>query len=202
MSLYKKIIVVLVVCFIFACSKNTEPVSPARTLKAYHIAIKKKDIAMLKQLLSKDSLQLHNDQAQAQNTSTDEIILRETLFPAEQRVFNFRNEIIEGDKATVEVQNDFGSWDMIYFVKEGGLWKIDKKGTSEQILEDSEEADQKLDEQIRKSREMDEIDSIDSDPNQSPEPIQSETPINQPDEPNNTEPDQNAEPKSIDSPAE
>lgn len=205
MRSYKKIIVFLLACFIFACSGNTEPATPAETLKAYTIAIKKKDVAMIKLLLSKASMEIHEGQAKAQNISIDEIVLRETMFPVDQRIFDFRNEKIEGDSASVEVKNDFGGWDTILLVREDGIWKIDKKGTSEQILDDSEEADKKLDEQIRESREQDNADITNSDnTNQNTESNGNAPPADQIDQPDplgdpNTQP--NDPSKSIDKPA-
>ena len=57
------------------------------------------------------------------------------FFPPDQRVFAYRNEKVEGDKATVDVKNNFGGWDQIFLVKENGSWKIDKKGTAQQIIQ-------------------------------------------------------------------
>jgi len=209
MRFYKKIIVFLVACFILGCNGNSKPATPAETLKAYTIAIKKKDIAMIKLLLSKASMQIHEDQAKAQNVSVDEIVLRETLFPAEQRIFDFRNEKIEGETATVEVKNDFGGWDPIHLVREDGIWKIDKKGTSEQIIDDSEEADKKLDEQIRESREQDELDpessNSNSNSNQNTETNDNVPPIDQTDPPapfGDPKSQPNDPSKSVDNPTE
>lgn len=144
---------ILAAGFISACGKSGAA-TPIETLTAYTIAVSKQDTAMMKRLLSKASLKIHEEEAKAQNVSVDEIIKRDTLFPAEQRVFDYRNEKVEGDIATVEVENDFGGWDVISLVKEDGMWKIDKKGTSDQILNQVEEDQKKLNESMNQIREQ------------------------------------------------
>lgn len=149
----KVIALILLTFFALNCGGDSNPATPVETLKAYTTAVKLKDVKMMKMVLSEASLKLHSEQAKAQNVSVDEIIQRETLFSTSQRVFDYRNEKIEGDKATVEVKNDVGGWDIVYFVKEAGLWKIDKKGFSDEIINQNEEAERKLDEQIDSQRE-------------------------------------------------
>jgi hypothetical protein len=78
--------------------------------------------------------------------------MRDTLFPPDQRVFDYRNEKIEGDKASVEVKNNFGSWDMILLVREEGLWKIDKKATSDQMIQQVETSTDDFEEEQEKKR--------------------------------------------------
>ncbi len=130
------------------------PATPVETLKAYTIAVKRKDVEMMKMLLSEASLGIHREQAKAQNVSIDEIIKRETIFSETQRIFDYRNEKIEGNKATVEVKNDFGGWDIVHLLKEKGIWKIDKKGFSDQIIDQNQEAERKLNEQIERERQQ------------------------------------------------
>ncbi|MCB1024364.1 MAG: hypothetical protein KDB79_08240 [Acidobacteria bacterium] len=150
---FKVIALIAFAFFALNCGGSSDPATPVETLKAYTTAVKLKDVKMMKMLLSEASLKLHAEQAKAQNVSVDEIVQRETLFSAGQRVFDYRNEKIDGDKATVEVKNDIGGWDIVYFVKEAGLWKIDKKGFSDEIINQNEEAERKLDEQIESQRE-------------------------------------------------
>ena len=46
-----------------------------------------------------------------------------------------RNEKITGDNATIELHNeDANRWDMMYFVKEDGVWKIALDRTVEEML--------------------------------------------------------------------
>lgn len=155
MRFYRKISVfILSVVFLAACGGASEEALPIESLRAYSKAVKAKDVKMMKTLLSAGSLKIHEQEAKAQNVSIDEIILRDTLFPPDQRVFEYRNQKIDGERATVEVENNFGGWDLIYLVREDGIWKIDKKGTSDQILNEVEEAEKALDEAIIQGREQ------------------------------------------------
>ena len=149
--IYKIISVIALTYFAFGCS-SAEPATPVQTLKAYTIAVKKKDIAMMKTLLSEASLKIHREQAKAQNVTLDEIIQRETLFAETQRVFGYKDERIEGDKATVQVKNDMDAWDTFFLVRENGLWKIDKKGFSDEIINQNEQAEREMDDQFEKDR--------------------------------------------------
>ncbi len=153
MRIYQNFLIVLLACFALSCGGSSTSVTPFETLKAYSSAIKKKDAKMMKFLLSKDSLKIHQDQANAQNLSLDEIILQETLFSVDQRVMKKRNEKIEGDTATIEIKNSFDTWDMIYFVKEDGIWKIDKKGFSDNTIQQNDADNQKLEELMKRDPE-------------------------------------------------
>jgi len=152
MRSYIKIYIVLTVLLIWGCGGEQRPATPVETLKAYQIAVRNKDTTMMKLLLSEASLKLHQEEAKARGVTLDEIVHEQTLFPADQRFFDYRNEKVEGNKATVEVKNDFGGWDMVHLVREGGAWRIDRKSTTDQIIEDIEEQNRKLDEMIEKGR--------------------------------------------------
>ncbi len=102
-------------------------------------------------LLSEATLKMHERQAVAQGTTVDEIVKRETLFTENQRTVEFRDEKIDGDKATLMVKNSYGSWETVPFVKEDGVWKIDKKGFADRMIMDIEqENNRKLDELINR----------------------------------------------------
>ncbi|HUF03429.1 MAG TPA: hypothetical protein VMM38_04565 [Aridibacter sp.] len=133
---------------LFACGDSRQPATPVETLKAYTIAMKSKDITMMKLLLSEASLKLHQEEAKARGVTVDEIVQQQTLFAPDQRVFDYRNEKIEGDTATVEVKNSFGGWDTVHLVRENGAWKIDRKGTSDRMIEDIEKQNQLLEQQL------------------------------------------------------
>ncbi len=187
---YKIVLISLVASFVFACG-SSEPATPLDSVKAYVSAVKKKDTEMMKMLLSEASLKIHRDQAKAQNVSLDEIVRRETLFSESQRVFGHRNEKIEGDKATVEVQNDFGGWDIVHLVKESGIWKIDKKGFSDEIINQSEEAEKNLDDEINADREKSEeansnTNTNNENTNTNIDPVLDPDPMNGTDDPNAT----------------
>ena len=99
----------------------------------------------MKLLLSKQTLKMHELEAQAQGVTVDEIVKRETLFAAHQTSVKLKNEKIEGDSATLEVENSLGTWEIVPFVKEDGEWKIDKKGYAQRMMEESEKNNRVLD---------------------------------------------------------
>lgn len=134
------------------CGGTEVPKTPLQTFKTYTKAIKNKDTTTMKLLLSDATIKMHEQEAKAQNVTLDDIVKRETLFGAEQTSVEFRNETIEGDKATLEVKNSFGQWETVPFVKEDGNWKIDKKGFAEQMIIDAEESDRELDAIINEGR--------------------------------------------------
>jgi hypothetical protein len=161
MRAFLHILVLFAVVAAAACGGSKQPATPVETLKAYTIALKSKDTTMMKLLLSEETLKLHREEAKARGVTLDEIVSQQSLFPADQRVFSYRNEKIDGDKATVEVENSFGGWDRVSLVREGGAWKIDRKSTTDQMINDIEEQNKKLDEIMDQGR-------IDTDASPSP----------------------------------
>ena len=97
----------------------------------------------MKALLSQGSIKMAQDEAKAQNVPVDEIILRETLFSADQKTLKFRHEKIDGETATIEVENNFGGFDRIPFVKENGNWKIAKDKFADEFQKRVEEEQKK-----------------------------------------------------------
>jgi hypothetical protein len=152
MRFYPAILLSIFILFSLSCSGTSEPATPLQTFKTYTKAIKQKDTATMKLLLSNESIKMHEQEAKAQGVSLDDIVKRETIFSENQTTVEFRNEKVEGDKATLEVKNSYGSWETVPFVKEEGVWKIDKKGYADQIMKDIEQNDQKLDEIINRGR--------------------------------------------------
>lgn len=127
-----------ILLFFVACAES-RPATPTETFKAYTKAIKEKDTTTMKLLLSQETIKMHEQEAKAQSVTLDDVVKRETLFTPDQKTVKFRNEKIEGDKATLEVENSFGSWETVPFVKEEGLWRIDKKGFANRMIEDIEQ---------------------------------------------------------------
>lgn len=149
---YYLIISIFISSFIFAaCSESRKLETPRDSLEAYTVALKKKDTATMKSLLSQGSIKMATDEARAQNVSVDEILGRETLFSPEQKVFEFRNEKIEGEAASLEIKNSFGSFERIPFIKEGGVWKIAKEKYAEEMMKQADEEMKQLDEQFNRS---------------------------------------------------
>ena len=137
-----------------SCGGDSEPASPLKTLQTYQKAMKAKDTTTMKMLLTAESLKMLEQEAKSQNVVLDEIVKRETLFPESQKVFEFRNEKIEGDKATVEVKNSFDQWEVWPFVFEDSQWKIDKKGYADRLMQDIEQQNDAAIDDIIKQNQM------------------------------------------------
>ena len=154
MRFYSKILVfIFIAAFSFACSTAPKKqLTPLETLKEYADAYQKKDLTTMKLLLSQESLRMHEQEAKTQNTTVDEIVRRETLFTENQKTAEFRNQKIEGDKATIEMKDSAGIWNTIHFVLEDGAWKIDKKGFANQIEQLNLQKNNELDQLINSSR--------------------------------------------------
>jgi hypothetical protein len=105
-----------------ACG-NKAGSSPTATAKAFYDAVKAKDVAAIKNTMSKSSLDMMEKFAKMQNKSLDEA-LKDPNSSSAPPAFEAQNEKIEGDTATLEVKNEKGKWDKLPFVKEDGRWKI------------------------------------------------------------------------------
>jgi hypothetical protein len=152
MRFYLKFIILIPAVFFLACGGESKPSTPLETLKAYTTAIKKKDTTTMKLLLSKDSIKMAEQEAKAQGVTLDEVVKRETLFNESQSTVEFRNEKIDGDKATIEMKDSFSSWNSVPFVREEGSWKIDKQGVANQMMQDFEQNNKRLDDIINQGR--------------------------------------------------
>ncbi len=140
--------IVSLISFAVSCA-TSEPVSPLQTFKTYTKAIKAKDTTTMKLLLSNATIKVHEKEAKAQGVTVDDIVKRETLFSENQKSVEYRNEKIDGEKATLQVKNSYGSWETVPFVREDGVWKIDKQGYADQMMKDIEDSDKKLDDLIK-----------------------------------------------------
>ena len=152
---YRKIFILFLLCLTVAsCSSSDAPQTktPLETLQTYVKAFQKKDYTTMKLLLSDATIKMHQESAKAQGVTLDDIVQRETLISPEQKIFNFRNQKIDGEKATIEMENNLGAWDTINFVREQGIWKIDKQGFANRILEQNEQDAKKIDELINQGK--------------------------------------------------
>ncbi|MBA2335615.1 MAG: DUF4878 domain-containing protein [Blastocatellia bacterium] len=131
-----------------ACSGETTPSTPIETFKTYTKAIKQKDTTTMKLLLSAETIKMHELEAKAQSVTVDDIVKRETLFSEGQTTVKLRNEKIDGETATLEVENSFGAWETVPFIKEDDVWKIDKKGYADRLMQEIEQNNQQLDDII------------------------------------------------------
>lgn len=115
--------------------KSTPP--PSATFKTFFEAQQKKDVAAMKQTLSKTSISMMEASAKQQNLTLDKMIQGQLENPSARidKVPEMRNEKINGDSATIELRNeDANRWDTMYFVKEEGAWKIALDRTMEDML--------------------------------------------------------------------
>jgi hypothetical protein len=150
MRFWPKIIVLATFLFLVSCARESRPSTPIDTFKAYTAAIKKKDLTTMKLLLSESSRKMHEQEARARGVTLDDVIKTQTLFKEDQTSVKLRNEKIDGDKATLEVQNSYGNWETLPFVKEEGIWKIDKQGFADQIIQDADQKGKELDELFKR----------------------------------------------------
>jgi hypothetical protein len=107
-----------------ACNKAGS--SPTATAQAFYEAAKSKDISAMKNLVSKNTLDMMDKAAKAQNKSVDDLLKASNESAPPPATFETRSEKIDGDKATLEVNQDGkGKWQTVTFVKEDGSWKLD-----------------------------------------------------------------------------
>jgi PBP1b-binding outer membrane lipoprotein LpoB len=107
MKIYQTITVMLCAFFVFGCSQmqpQPQTKSPTEVLKTLNEASKSKDVAAIKNSVSKGTLNLIDESAKAQNTTVDELLKKENGAPFKD-LPEMRNEKIEGDTATIELKN-------------------------------------------------------------------------------------------------
>jgi hypothetical protein len=110
-----------------ACNKSGK--SPTGTAKAIYDSLKSKDVAMMKNAMSKGTLNAIEQSAKQRNKSADDLI-KESFFAESPTIpFEVRDEKINGDMGTLEVKTETGRWQTFHFVKEDGLWKWDALAT-------------------------------------------------------------------------
>jgi hypothetical protein len=110
-----------------ACNKLGK--SPTGTAKAIYDSLKSKDVATLKNAMSKGTLNAIEQSAKQRNKSADDLIKQSFFGESPTIPFEVRNEKINGDLGTLEVKTETGRWQTFHFVKEDGLWKWDALAT-------------------------------------------------------------------------
>jgi hypothetical protein len=138
MRIWSRIVLFSIAVMAFACGEP-RPATPVETFKTYTKAAKSKDITTMKLLLSDATIKMHEKEAKAQGVNLDDIIKNETLIGQTQKTVDYRNEKVDGEKATLQFKNEYGVWENLPFVREDGVWKIDKAGYAEQMIKDIEE---------------------------------------------------------------
>ncbi len=147
MGIWSRIMVVFLAGGMFACGERPSA-TPVETFKTYIKAIKQKDTKAMKVLLSNATIKMHEQQAKAQGVTVDEIIKRESLIGESQKAVDYKDEKIDGDKATLQFKNSFGTWETMPFIREDGVWKIDKQGYADQMMKDVEDKNKQMDDLI------------------------------------------------------
>lgn len=122
----KTLAVALIALFFILPGCGKADTSPTATAKVYYEAAKNKDVAAMKSLMSKKLLEQLDKAVKAQNKSLDDMLRENAEAEPPPPTLETRNEKIDGDKASLEVNQDGkGRWQPINFVKEDGAWKID-----------------------------------------------------------------------------
>ena len=127
--------VLLLILAGLACNLTSS--SPTSTLKAFVEAQKKKDVAAMKQTLSKPSLAMLEKAAKAKEKDLDDFIAEGLKTPGSksEKMPETRNEKIDGDNGSLEIKDDgMKNWETMYFVKEEREWKIALDKTIEELL--------------------------------------------------------------------
>lgn len=105
-----------------ATTNNAPTLAPVVT--AYYEALKKKDEAGLRKVVSQDTLKGWEADMKAEKKTSLIAFLLE-LEPAPEKPFEVRNEKIEGDSAVAELRGgSYAVWTPFKFVRENGEWKI------------------------------------------------------------------------------
>jgi hypothetical protein len=142
----------LTASLLVACTAGREAATPVETFKTYVKAVKQKDTTTMKLLLSSETMKMHEQEAKAQNTTVDELLKRDDLLGDGQTTVEYRNEKIDGDKATLEYRNSAKMWETIAFLRENDEWKIDKKNFADQMIRDIEQNSEQFDEMLNRGR--------------------------------------------------
>lgn len=121
------------------------PETPASTIKALADAGNKRDIAALRQLFSRRSLEMFGGQAKEQGKTVEEILVNQRTTSVAKINPELRNQKIEGSNASIEVRGSkSGRWETFYFVLEDGRWKIAMDKYMEAMIREIEESTRDL----------------------------------------------------------
>ena len=96
--------------------------TPSDTYRTACAVRRKKDVAGLKRIMSKEFIAHFTAIAEMDGKTLDEEITHMLDVEPQKKVAT-RNEKITGDRATIEYFLDGGGWKKLYFVKEGREWK-------------------------------------------------------------------------------
>jgi hypothetical protein len=109
-----------------ACSVFRSSPTPTETLKEYVEAAKAKDLAGVRNTVSKKTMKMMEELLVEKGSTLEETVQKNE--PSIPPIFvdpEIRNEKIDGEKASLEIRNRFtGAWIEVPFVKEDGRWKL------------------------------------------------------------------------------
>lgn len=103
-------------------TNNAPTLAPVMT--AYYEALKKKDDAALRKVVSADTLKTWEaDMKEEKKTSLTAFLT--DLEPVPEKPFEVRNEKVQGDSGVAEIRGgSYAVWTRFKFVRENGEWKI------------------------------------------------------------------------------
>jgi len=106
-------------------------------VRTYYEALKKKDDALLKTVLSQAMVKQLEDDMKAENKAGLAAYAGESDRVPEKDI-EVRNEKIDGDKGVAELKGgSYLEWSKIGFVKEGGKWKMSNESPEIQDVKSS-----------------------------------------------------------------
>ena len=117
------ILIAAVIAFAFALAACGSANSPTGVYKTYQQALRDKNAAKVKSVMSKKMLTVLEEGAKRRKTTSDEMIA--SALPMSPVLPTVVGEKIDGDKATLEVKDSDGKPRTESFVKEDGNWKYD-----------------------------------------------------------------------------
>ena len=109
----------------------------APIVQAYYDALKKKDDAAVRKVLSAEFIKsLEADMKEEGKTSLTAFLAELDKIP--EKPMEVRNEKIEGEKGVVEIKGGaYANWSPIAFVKEGGAWKMSNESPDIKAVDSS-----------------------------------------------------------------
>lgn len=123
--LKKTFIFTILLTLAFAACSSRSQMSPSDTFRAFLESKKSKDVNKMKSLLTKESLEFFEEVAKDSGMSLDESLRADNKNMPFEGDTEIRNEMIEGNEATIEIKVKNGSWVPLDFTKEDEQWKFD-----------------------------------------------------------------------------
>ena len=117
------ILIAAVIAFAFALAACGNVNTPTGAYKTYQQALRDKNAAKIKSVMSKKMLAVLEQGAKRRNKTSDEFLT--SGLPMSPILPKVTDEKIDGDKATLEVKDEDGKSRTESFVKEDGNWKYD-----------------------------------------------------------------------------